>query len=386
MKKIISAFLLVLIFGIGNAQSIDQQLVQAAYDGDEQLVKNLLAKGANPNTTDQNGYPPLIYACAYGYQGIAEALIKKRAKVADKYNEVYPMMAAVNNNNTKIIELLVKSGAYVNCKDKDGYTPLMLAAQEGYDASVLFLLKKGANVNAETKQGHTALSIAIQNGHTTTVKHLLNAKPRKNGYSNQAHSPYNTAKHLKKEKELKLLKNYGMKKTFGRPTFKIMAGIGGQAATHDMLGVYQIGLNESVYNFDLILYFSRNIDSAFKFVRTDNRTYNSLYNLGLNLSKNFGIIPTPIGKVGLFIDGFANSSYGRNDYLQKRKTQILYGAGGGLYLGGDMLMFKLGYDRVLTPTSRFATNRISFSAYIKFFTLNKSKAGYKYADKTLFMI
>ena len=220
MKKSIILTITLFFSIISFSQSADLQMVQAAYDGDEATVIRLLDAGADPNAIDANGYTALIYASAYGYQGIMKKLIEKKASVSKIYNGVHPILAAVNNDNTTSIQMLIDAGAYVNCKDADGYTPLMFAAQEGYVKSVEYLLKKGANINAESKIGHTALSIAVQNDHLDVVKILLKYNPKKKGYSHYAHSPINTAIYLKKDDSKKILKDYGMKSKKGAPSFE----------------------------------------------------------------------------------------------------------------------------------------------------------------------
>ncbi len=141
----------------------DLKMISATYDGDSKTAIALLDAGANANAVDAEGYSALIYAAAYGYQDIMKVLIAKKANVNFVANDANPMFAAVKNDNTTSIQMLITAGADINCKDAAGYTPLMYAAQEGYDKTVEFLILKGANINDETKIGHTALSIAIQN-------------------------------------------------------------------------------------------------------------------------------------------------------------------------------------------------------------------------------
>ena len=73
--------------------------------------------------------------------------------------------AARYNRNLAIIETLLKAGADVNVRDKDGKTPLMAAVRynsqtRGQRASpeiIETLLKTGADINARDKDGGTAL-------------------------------------------------------------------------------------------------------------------------------------------------------------------------------------------------------------------------------------
>ncbi len=381
MKQIFILFSLLLISNVFYTQTIDQQLIQAAYDGDEALVKSLLSKGANPNKTDKNGYPALIYACAYGYEGIVNALLDKKANPKGKYNDVHPMTAAVNSDNTKIMKSLIDAGAFVNCADDNGYTPLMYAAQEGFTKSAEFLLMKGADVNAETKEGHTALSIAVQNGHTEVVKVILKYNPKKKGYTSNVHSPLNTAIYLRKPYEKDLLKKYGMKKNYGLPSFEhIFIGAGMEFSLNEYLFAYKLGLHENVYNFDIILSYAKNPDSTLYENPVDQVV---IYNASGILLKNFNIIPTKKGFYGISLGGYAASYYGFNSPLNKWDTEFIYGANAGIYFRSISFYFKVNYSRVLNPVSHFAYDRIMASIYLRIWTLNKSKSRYIYADKTL---
>jgi ankyrin repeat protein len=63
-----------------------------------------------------------------------------------------------------VVRLLVKKRADVESKNKDGQTPLSLAAKFRHKAVVQLLLKKGADVESKDNSGRTALSIVTQSG------------------------------------------------------------------------------------------------------------------------------------------------------------------------------------------------------------------------------
>ncbi len=387
LKTVFLIFILSISSIVFYGQSKGKQLVQAAYEGDHSKVKQLLNQGVTPNAVDDNGYPALIYACAYGYEGIAQMLIDEGASINKIYNDVTPLFAAVRNNNTKTIGMLLDAGAYINAKDKNGYTPLMFAAQQGYKKSVRYLLKRGANINTETDEGHTALSIAIQNDHTDIVKILLKNKPKKKGYSSFTHSPLNTADYLNKKKSQDLLKDYGMKKTLGLPKLDhLFVGMGFYFSPYDFAAGYEGGIHEATYNFDITAGYMKNTDSTLTNLKNDSSTYKIVDGYFATLNKNINLFRLKKGTVGLYAGGFYSYLHGWNNHIGEYEDQMLWGINSGFYYRGKIFFCRVNYNGIFDKKSAFYNHRFSFSVFIKLFSFKNARSGYKYADKTLWMI
>lgn len=132
------------------------------YEGQLEMVKFLVEKGAKLDTPNCDGATPLIAACDNGLPEIADFLIRKRANVnATVSSGQTALYLATFRGHTKIVELLLKNGANQNVAIQEegpgkGQTPLMVATGKGYPEIVKLLLKNKADVNAKDGVGNTA--------------------------------------------------------------------------------------------------------------------------------------------------------------------------------------------------------------------------------------
>ena len=85
------------------------------------------------------------------------------------------LLRAAAKNNYRIVEILVKEGTNIHCREaKTGFTPLHVAARNGHYGIVEILLQYGANPNKKDLEfGFTPLHVASYHGHHSIVKLLL---------------------------------------------------------------------------------------------------------------------------------------------------------------------------------------------------------------------
>jgi hypothetical protein len=109
-----------LIRGADDANIFDQHgdtpLMIAAFKGNVEIAKLLIAKGAKVDLKSANGITALHVAATQGQAGVAEVLINRGSDVQAKTNEgLTPLfLAATRGNNPgyeKVIELLLRAGA-----------------------------------------------------------------------------------------------------------------------------------------------------------------------------------------------------------------------------------------------------------------------------------
>ena len=76
-------------------------------------------------------------------------------------------------NDVESVQALLRAGAKANVANRNGITPLSLAALNGTRIVVEALVEAGADVNALLPQGQTALMMAARAGHVDAVNVLL---------------------------------------------------------------------------------------------------------------------------------------------------------------------------------------------------------------------
>jgi uncharacterized protein len=71
------------------------------------------------------------------------------------------------------VDRYLNEGADVNCRDKDGLTPMIWAAIQGHEEVVRLLLERGGDLEAKNHNGDTALMWASLMGHKDLVDFML---------------------------------------------------------------------------------------------------------------------------------------------------------------------------------------------------------------------
>lgn len=130
--------------------------------------------------TDGSGNTVLHYAAEWELEEAINVLIKKGADIACKNaNGETPLFNATKTNNPKIIDLLMREGSDPNVRDNLGSTTLHTAVRWDATNSARKLISLGVDVNAQNISGKSALAEAVLTGKLDAAKLLLsyNADP-----------------------------------------------------------------------------------------------------------------------------------------------------------------------------------------------------------------
>lgn len=152
-------------------------LHQAAEDGEVDVVKALLAMGADVNEVDPEGQTPLFFAASWGNAEACKALIDGGAEVEKKDESGdTPLHEAARSDHLACVEVLIEAGATVDSRNELEATPLHVASHAGNQDIVQALIDAGAAVTgdkAEMKGGYSALHVAAANGSSNCLTALI---------------------------------------------------------------------------------------------------------------------------------------------------------------------------------------------------------------------
>lgn len=149
-----------------------EDFFQATRADNASVVRDLLARGFDPNAVDETGQPALTLALRGGSRQVGEMLLAHPAIQVDQVNPAgeTPLMMALLKGHAGMARRLIERGAAI---DRQGWSPLHYAAA-GPDASLVrLLLERGATVDARSPNGSTALMLAAQYGPEDAVQLLL---------------------------------------------------------------------------------------------------------------------------------------------------------------------------------------------------------------------
>jgi ankyrin repeat protein len=150
-------------------------LADAAAVDDVAAVASLLAGGAELDARTADGFTPLHLAAFFDAPHAAALLIRGGADVdavADNATRVAPLHSGVAGRSTAVVMALVAAGADVDAVQQGGFTALMAAAQQGDVPLVDLLLASGADVGSLTGDGRSAGDLAAAAGYDDVAARL----------------------------------------------------------------------------------------------------------------------------------------------------------------------------------------------------------------------
>jgi len=178
MMRIPSLCLSLLLLGASAVHAATAEVADAAMRGDRGAVRAALTRNADVNGAQVDGSTALHWAVERNDIEIVDLLLRAGARVAARTREgVTPLQLAAINGSASMLDRLLKAGADPNAALTDGGdTALMMAARTGKTDAIRVLSEAGANVNAAERWGGTTpLMWAVSEGHAAAASALIAA-------------------------------------------------------------------------------------------------------------------------------------------------------------------------------------------------------------------
>lgn len=180
---------------LSNIDEPDEQgfpwIVQAARNGQEEIIRKLLISGADIQVTHTSTQRnALAEAALHGHQNCVDLLVEERCLMELPDTEGNTALHhACANGHLGAAKSLVARGASINTPGPDGQSPLHLAIEAPYQNVVMLLVQSKANVNARDTRSWTPLHIAASQGNVGMCSYLLNEGAQLDSREAQSRTP-----------------------------------------------------------------------------------------------------------------------------------------------------------------------------------------------------
>ncbi len=159
-----------------NYETSPTLLMMSGSNGSIEMTDFLLAHGADPLRTSDNGNTTIMYAA--GATVNSAALCKRFADLgvdpfARNYTGNHALKSAAYWNNLEAIEYLLSVGVpvdYPGYRDRSAF--FSATDNESYEAAD-YLISHGANINFQDKSGYPALFVPAMNGKLSVARYLI---------------------------------------------------------------------------------------------------------------------------------------------------------------------------------------------------------------------
>ena len=153
-------------------------LFEAARSGHTDMVKWLVAKGADPDSVNEWGDSPVNEAASMGHWDVVWYLADRGANLTRTAEHAHNslVLSAVRHRTHDALEQLLKRGVDLSARHWNGNTVLHEAARMGETPMLEWLISHaGLDVNATNDAGESALAEAAMMGHNDAIWKLIGA-------------------------------------------------------------------------------------------------------------------------------------------------------------------------------------------------------------------
>lgn len=157
-------------------------LILASSKGYLENVKTLVLAKASLHIEADRGGTPAYWAKEHEHFKVLDYL-KEKGAIDPENNEA--LTDAIKADNIDLVKTALAAKVDVNARNKDGYSPIMFAANKGNMAVLQMLLDRGAKVNVQEAEGYTPLMMAAWHSHLDALRLLLKKGAKQSLYHNK---------------------------------------------------------------------------------------------------------------------------------------------------------------------------------------------------------
>jgi ankyrin repeat protein len=167
---------------LDNMSLPDNELIEAARDGDVPGIRNAIMHGLTPDDGGIDGTPALIVATERGHLDAVKYLLEKGAHPNHKDRDGRTALAAAaQSGRADIARALLDGGASPNLVAQNKDTPLLIAVRAHRVGVVQVLLAHNVDVEDTDVTGRTALDVAEEHNFNDIASLLRAAESRAGG-------------------------------------------------------------------------------------------------------------------------------------------------------------------------------------------------------------
>ncbi|HMP88898.1 MAG TPA: ankyrin repeat domain-containing protein [Kiritimatiellia bacterium] len=178
------------------------------------MVRKLLARGANPSLADRHGWMPLHHAASLVSEPVLSALIEGGVPLEEacsgRWQGYRALHIAASHGFVNNAKVLLDGGADIHAITTElEETSLLIAARRNHAPMVMFLLSRGADVTDVNPRARSALHLAVSSEDPAIIESLLSYKANLEARDKHGETPLLTAVRLGKLGSISLLLDRG---------------------------------------------------------------------------------------------------------------------------------------------------------------------------------
>src|SRR5574343_437266 len=189
------------------ANSIGRGLLLGAGEGQIDLMRLFVSRGADINKLNANGESAIALAAWRGHLEAVKWLLERGARINATARQWSALHYAVFAGHTAVADYLIEQGADINARSTNGSSVLMMAVYEGHQDIARKLIEKGAERTAKNDWGDGALEWAMRQNRLEIARMVSNPEEFNIAVAKPKESWGAPVRSLRSSKELENLLN-----------------------------------------------------------------------------------------------------------------------------------------------------------------------------------